>query len=82
MLLGLCCITFQSLKGTQKEKYMYSINTLYDETIGLYGDLYHLGNLNRRPRASCLGRLYTGFRGDYICTIYRLLLAACLQLAG
>ena len=58
----LCYSNFQLLKGTQKDK--YSINTLYDETIGLCGDLYHLGNLNRRPRASRLRRLYTGFRGD------------------
>ena len=57
----LCYSTLQSLKGTQKEK--YSINTLYDETIDLYGDLYHLGNLNRHLRASCSRHLYTGFRG-------------------
>ena len=46
------------------EREVYSINTLYDETIGLNKDLYHLGNLNRRPRASRLRHLYTGFRGD------------------
>ena len=33
-LLGLCYSTLQSLKGTQKEK--YSINTLHDETVGVY----------------------------------------------
>ena len=33
-LLGRCYSTLQSLKGTQKEK--YGINTLYDETVGVY----------------------------------------------
>ena len=52
----------QSLKGTQKK---YSMNTLYNEMIGLYRALYHLGHLNRHPHASHLGRLYTGFPRCY-----------------
>ena len=77
MLLGLCYSTFQSLKGTQKEK--YGINTLYDKTIGLYGDLYHLENLNRRPCASRSGRLYTCFHGDInLCINLRFIILLCL----
>ena len=53
-LLGHCYSTLQSLKGAQKEK--YSINTLYDETVGVHM-ICHLGNQIRLPRVNLY--LYT-----------------------
>ena len=41
----------------------YSLNTLDDE-LSVSTGLFHLGNRNRRPRATRSGRLYIGSRGE------------------
>ena len=56
MLLGLCYSTFQSLKGTQKEK--YSINTLYDETE-VYTEIYITLETRIDALARCAQDVYT-----------------------
>ena len=51
----------QTIKLAGSEKHWLvkcGINTLYDGTVSLYGDLYHLENLNRCPCAAHLGCLY------------------------